>query len=127
MRCRLWPGSDTDHRAETADWFAGRSTDSVVFVAERDDGALCGFVEAGTRPCAEGCVTSPVAFVEGWWVEPGWRRRGAVRAWARDAGLSELASDAALDNPVSLAAHAAVGFSETERIACFRQSLVMES
>jgi aminoglycoside 6'-N-acetyltransferase I len=49
--------------------------------------------------------TSPVAFLEGWYVDPDYRgaRVGrrlveAVEAWAREQGFSELASDALLDN-----------------------------
>jgi aminoglycoside 6'-N-acetyltransferase I len=67
-------------------------------------------------------VSSPVPFVEGWYVEPAWQRRGigralieAAEARAREAGCTELASDAELDNTDGIAAHRAVGFDEVER------------
>ncbi len=47
----------------------------------------------------------------------------AVAAWAKERGLTELASDALLDNSVSHAAHKAIGFEETERVVYFRKRL----
>src|SRR5262245_38398644 len=35
-----------------------------------------GFVELSRRLYAEGCATSPVGFLEGWYVVPEYRRRG---------------------------------------------------
>jgi aminoglycoside 6'-N-acetyltransferase I len=63
-------------------------------------------------------------------VDPDARRRGldtvlirAAETWARDAGYREMASDALLDNEVSIQAHKALGYQETDRIVCFRRSL----
>src|SRR5438105_1261406 len=91
-------------------------SDAEVFVAERPDGSVAGFVEVGTRPYADGCETSPVGYVEAWYVDADVRRQGYGRAllaaaeeWARGIGCSEIASDARLDNPVSYAAHRRAG------------------
>jgi len=72
-----------------------------------------------------------VAYLEGWYVESEWRRRGvgtalvaAAEAWARAQGCTELASDALPDNDTSAAAHLALGFTETVRIRCFKKQLV---
>src|SRR5690348_18316665 len=54
--------------------------DAEVFVAERADGTLAGFVEVGARPYADGCDTSPVGYIEAWYVDPDARRRGRGRA-----------------------------------------------
>lgn len=77
-----------------------------------------------------GCETSPVAFLEGIVVDPSFRRQGvaaslvaAVTDWARNEGLSELASDAEIHNTVSHAMHAALGFEETQRVVYFRKAL----
>ena len=82
------------------------------------------------RSYAEGCTSSPVAYVEGWWVDPDDRAHGVGRAliaavedWARDLNLTEIASDADLDNNDSIGAHLALGYQEVERIVCFRKSL----
>ena len=104
--------------------------DAAVFIAERDDGSACGFVEAGARPYADGCETSPVGYVEAWYVDPDVRRQGIGRAllaaaedWARGMGYHEMASDALLDNVVSHQAHLRSGYSEVDRVVQFRKTL----
>ena len=104
--------------------------DAAVFVTERPDGSVCGFVEVGSRLYADGCRTSPVGYIEAWYVDPDVRRAGygralleAADAWARRRGYTEMASDALLDNTVSHEAHIRSGFSEVERVVQFRKSL----
>jgi aminoglycoside 6'-N-acetyltransferase I len=104
--------------------------DAQVFIAERPDGSACGFVEVGIRPYAEGCRTSPVGYVEAWYVDADVRREGYGRAllaaaedWARSRGYQEIASDALIDNIVSHKAHTASGYEEVERIVTFRKPL----
>ena len=91
---------------------------------------MCGFAEAGTRPYADGCDASPVAFLEGWFVDPDSRARGcgravivAVEAWAAQRGLLELASDALLANTTAQVAHTQLGFVEVERAVRYRKVL----
>lgn len=130
MRCALWP-DDTraGHERGMVEWLA--RPDAVVLVAVRGDGnGLAGFAEVATRPYADGCDTSPVAFLEGWYVDPDLRRSGVGRAlvdaaedWARERGLREFASDALLDNVTSHKAHEAVGFQEVERAVRYRKPL----
>ena len=129
MRRALWPDEPTaTDDDEMRAWLA--RPDAAVFVAARSGGGLAGFAEAATRPYAEGCATSPVAFLEGWYVDPDVRRRGvgralvaAVERWACAAGLRELASDALLENVTSHRAHARLGFREIERLVCFSKPL----
>lgn len=125
MRLALWPDCSD---ADIDPWFARE--DAATFVAERADGSLCGFVEVGSRPYAEGCESSPVGYVEGWWVDADARRSGigralldAAEAWARGRGYSEMGSDALLDNAVSHAAHERCGYREVERLVMFRKAL----
>ena len=103
----------------------------AVLVADRGDGRLAGFVEIGSRDYAEGCASSPVAYLEGWYVDPDVRGRGlgrrlqrAAEAWAVAHGYTEMASDAELHNDASLAAHIALGFEEIERQVCLKKRLV---
>lgn len=125
LRVKLWPGcSDTDNDS----WFA--RDDATTFIAERPDGSLCGFVEVGSRPYAEHCESSPVGYIEGWWVDADMRRRGVGRAlidaaerWARSKGYTEMASDALIDNHVSHSSHKALGYEEVERLVMFRKPL----
>ena len=129
LRHALWPGSLADHEDETRSFFEKRATAPIVFVAEAK-GRLGGFLELDFRKYAPGCTSSPVPFIEGWYVEPGSRGRGIGRALievaearARAAGHHEIASDAEIKNVQGLAAHRALGFDEIERVVCFRRSL----
>lgn len=47
----------------------------------------------------------------------------AAEAWARGKGCAEMSSDCLLANDVSLAAHRALGYEETERLIHFRKVL----
>lgn len=131
MRSILYPDSAPEEIDEWLDSEQGTLLVGVaVFVVDRGDGRLAGFVEIGLRNYAEGCVTTPVAFIEGWYVDPDVRRRGlgarlveAAESWARARGLEEIASDTTLDNAVSVRAHLALGFEEVERQICFRKTL----
>jgi aminoglycoside 6'-N-acetyltransferase I len=129
LRDALWPGSQSDHDAETREYFENPGVGPVIFVAEAD-GRLVGFLELDYRKYAPGCSSSPVPFIEGWYVEPGLQRRGigralveAAEAHVRAAGHHEIASDAEIENAVSIAAHAALGYAEVERVVCFHRSL----
>ncbi|MGK2961114.1 MAG: N-acetyltransferase family protein [Gemmatimonadaceae bacterium] len=104
--------------------------DAQVFVIDRGDGILGGYVEAGTRSVADGCKTGAVGYIEAWYVDPDLRRAGYGRAllesaesWARDRGFREMASDALLDNHVSHAAHKRSGYIEVDKVITYRKSL----
>ena len=104
--------------------------DARIFVIERQGGGLGGFVEAGTRSVADGCDSSPVGYIEAWYVDPDLRRSGLGRAllaaaedWARQRGYTEMASDALIDNEVSHRAHRNAGYIEVDRVITYRKQL----
>jgi aminoglycoside 6'-N-acetyltransferase I len=139
LRSALWPDEgESGHAADVTRFFDGPpagvgTTPEAVLVAEDvrgDASAVVGFVELSRRLYAEGCDSSPVGFLEGWYVMPEYRRQGigaalvrAAEAWALALGCTEFASDALVDNHASAAAHAALGFEEVEVIRCFRKRL----
>jgi aminoglycoside 6'-N-acetyltransferase I len=130
MRDLLWPGSRTDHELEAQRFFTQPDESLSTFVIDRLKGRLGGFIELSQRNYAEGCRSSPVAYIEGWYVDADLRRQGLGAAlvrtgeqWARDQGLEEIASDAELENDISIRAHKAIGYKEEVRIVCFRKSL----
>ena len=133
MRSDLWPDEDAAELAAEAQKFArnGKALGlATVLVSEGANGSLTGFVEIGLRDYVDGCNSSPVPFIEGWYVVPEARRNGvgrtliaAAESWSIGRGYTELASDALLDNSVSERAHNALGFKEVERAIRFRKDL----
>lgn len=128
LRRRLWPGSDAEHMRSMDDVVA---RGQFVRLAVAADGSAIAFVEASKRvDYVNGTSSSPVAFLEGLYVEPASRRNGlaralveAVEAWAKAQGCTELASDSPLDNAAAHAVHRALGFVETERVVYFCRAL----
>lgn len=130
LRMALWPGAtEQEHRAEIMEQLSAPSRYGAYVVMR--SGHPVGLAEVALRQdYVNGTDTSPVAFLEGIYVTAAQRRTGvarmlldAVRDWARSHGCTELASDTALDNIVSQAAHEALGFTETERVVYYRMSL----
>ncbi len=129
MRLLLWP------EVESADLLLEMERIledplTPVFVLERLEGGLGGFLEASTRKYAEGCVTAPVGYIEGWLVDEDLRGKGyghqlvrAAEDWARSQGLKEMGSDTWLENEVSIRAHLAMGYEEVERLIHFAKTL----
>lgn len=117
-----------EHEADLR--FIRARSDAAVFVIERPTGALAGYVEVASRAYADGCSTSPVGYVEAWFVDADVRREGYGRAllaaaedWARRQGYAEIASDALLDNEISFHAHLGSGFRVVDRVVQFRKAL----
>lgn len=131
LRQALWPSHGIDgHLADIAG-LLNAAGDSANFIARSDTGVAIGLAEAALRhDYVNGCKTTPVAFLEGIYVDPAHRRHGvarqlvaAVEGWALARGVREFASDAAVDNLDSHSMHAALGFDETQRVVFFRKLL----
>ena len=125
----LFPGTESEEEAAELRSSLSRP-DTAVFVLDRENGKLAGYVEAGERSIVDGCVTSPVGYIEAWYVDPDVRRTGhgrrlleAAEQWARERGHTEMGSDAILENDVSHAAHRASGYVETGRVINYRKEL----
>jgi aminoglycoside 6'-N-acetyltransferase I len=137
LRTALWPDCSTAEHAADIRQVLGRGDTAVGFLAmeaaEGSDvaGVALGFAEATLRSdYVNGCESSPVGFLEGWYVQPQARGRGIGRAlvaatedWARQRGCAEMASDALLDNLDAHRAHRACGFDEAERVVYFHKRL----
>ncbi len=129
LRLRLWPLLSPQENTAETEWLLGRKT-YAAWVWVDEDGRAAGFAEAGLREYAEGCETSPVGYLEGWYVVPERRGRGigrklaeAAENWAREQGMREMASDTELGNTASQRAHARLGYRETDRLVCFLKKL----
>ena len=106
-------------------------SEGVVFVAENDQAELIGFAEVSLRQDhVDGASISPVPYLEAWFVEASFRMQGvgraligAVERWATSRGYTELASDAEIENSLSIRLHKQLGFAEIDRNVTFLKML----
>lgn len=130
LRRSLWDESSVDdHRSEMVDIIEHSDTQFVA-VADLGGGRLAGFLEASIRSHVEDCQTDNVGYLEGWYVDPLYRQTGIgarlvhfAEQWARQKGCTEMASDAEVDNTVSLRAHLRLGYNETSRLVHLKKEL----
>ncbi|MBR5501890.1 MAG: GNAT family N-acetyltransferase [Oscillospiraceae bacterium] len=130
LALQLWPRSREE--ALLADIAALLCREDCFFALCTDAaGEAVGFAQCQLRrDYVEGCSHSPAGYLEGIFVAEAHRRRGAARqllaackAWAKQQGCHEFASDCELTNRESAAFHAAMGFAEAGRNIHFVQSL----
>ena len=129
MRCALWPDDSYDEHLRDVGVIL-TSSDEWAFIARTNDFVPAGFAEVAVRKFANGCTERPVAFLEGIWVAPDFRRQNVgkslvthVGAFLTLRGFREICSDAQIENRPSLTAHRGWGFLETERVIYFRKPL----
>ena len=129
MRQGLWPDAPMDYLSLDLDQLL-TNPDAAVFVASRADGALVAFIEARLRQYAEACETSPVGYIEAWYVDPHVRGQklgrdlvSTAEQWAREKGCTEMASDTWLENEASITAHLKMGYWEADRLVHFVKRL----
>ena len=129
MRQALWPDAPADYLELDLDKLLA-DPDAGIFVASDSHGKLVAFIEVRLRAYAEGCETSPVGYIEAWYVDPHVRGQKLGRdlvhtaeGWAREKGCTEMASDTWLDNGASIAAHYKLGYWEVDRLVHFVKRL----
>jgi aminoglycoside 6'-N-acetyltransferase I len=79
MRRALWEECPGDEQVREMEETL-KNSEEEVFIAERPDGGLCGFLEAAIRSRANGCDSTPVGDIEGWYFDGDVRREGVGRA-----------------------------------------------
>jgi aminoglycoside 6'-N-acetyltransferase I len=129
MRQGLWPEAPLEYLSLDLDSRLA-AEDKAVFLASTPEGQLVAFVETGLHNYAEGCDTSPVGYIEAWYVDPHVRGQKLGREliqvaedWAREKGCTEMASDTWLDNHASIQAHYKMGYWEVDRLVHFVKKL----
>jgi len=129
MRQGLWPEAPEEYLKSDLDGLLV-SPKAGIFVASDSARGLIGLIEAGLRDYGEGCDTSPVGYIEAWYVDEHMRGQKLGREliyvaeqWAREKGCREMASDTWLENEASIAAHLKLGYYEVERLVHFVKRL----
>ncbi len=122
---KLWPNSADESLKEDVRACIDSDNGAVflLFDGENPEGfAMCSL----RHDYVAGASSSPVGYLEGIYVEPQARRKGAAKRlleccenWALERGCAELGSDAELHNTVSQSFHQSVGFDEEERVVCY--------
>ncbi len=128
MRKGIWPEAPDEYLDFDMDDIFSSEKDTVLFAWV--GGKPVGMIEARLREYGEGCETSPVGYIEGWFVYPDFRGTEVAGAlahaaedWARAKGCTEMASDTWLDNEASIRAHMKMGYYEVERLVHFVKQL----
>ena len=128
MRKGIWPEAPDDYLDFDLDDILASDNDAVFFAMVEDHPV--GMIEARIREYGEGCETSPVGYIEGWFVQEKYRGKSVAGVltqtaenWAREKGCTEMASDTWLDNEVSIRAHIKLGYDEVERLVHFVKRL----
>lgn len=130
MALKLWPDHNLEQLVcEMADKV--NHPQETCFLYQAKDGAYVGWIDLSLRhDYVEGSHTTPVAYIEGIYVEDNYRRHGVAsklvgcaERWGRQHGCREIASDCELDNNLSVDFHAGYGFEEANRLVCFIKSL----
>lgn len=126
---RLWGSHSYDNIK--SDFSENLKDCKSLYVLGYIDGNPCGFAECKLRfDYVEGTSSSPVGYLEGIYVDINYRRQGLAKemieyckSWAKENKCKEFASDCALDNTESLEFHLRAGFTEVNRIICFKQNI----
>ena len=129
MAVQMWDDNTVDDlEAEFTDLLNSNNT---VFFIKYADNMPVGFSQCSLRTdYVEGTESSPVGYLEGIFVKEEYRCKGYAKEllfhcekWAKSCGCVEFASDCELNNVLSLKFHIAMGFTEANRIICFKKNI----
>jgi len=103
-----------------------------IGVLYQKDNLYVGYMHLSIRnDYVNGTDTSPVVFVEAIYVSPDYRKQGIATAfinyaekYAKEKGITQLASDCLIENQASENFHKRCGFIEKERVICFVKDIV---
>lgn len=125
---QLW---NNHHLDDLEKEFKSLIVKNTAFFIDYEDDVPIAFAQVSLRnDYVEGTNSSPVAYLEGIFVEKGYRNKGIAKnliheceVWARKNCCKEIASDCELANDTSYRFHLSCGFEEVNRIICFKKEL----
>ncbi|HEC19599.1 MAG TPA: GNAT family N-acetyltransferase [Gammaproteobacteria bacterium] len=103
------------------------SDDWFCYFLASENSRILGLAELSSRNIVDGCLSTPVAYLEGLYIKKEYRgiglgreAIGAIKDWCKEKGFAELGVDTELVNLKAQEFFKAVGFHETYRIVQFR-------
>ena len=129
LREGVYSGIDAAfHETEMRQVFQNKDWHIMLAIVEPE--TACGMIEVSLRNFVDGCLSRPVGYVEGIYVDPDFRNQGIARGmiehaedWCRSRGCSEFATDSEIENHEAQRFHRHLGFEETYRTVGYRKSL----
>ncbi len=129
LREAVYHGLNREFHQQEMEIYFGDASKECLLACDAA-GQVIGMVELSLRNIVDGCLSSPVGYVEGIYVDAAHRGSGIARVlmqraeeWFRAQGCQEVATDAELDNLDAQRFHHRLGFEETYRIVEYRKPL----
>ncbi len=129
MREDLYSGVDPAYNRREMEWMLESGEKKGLFIKAPNDETV-GFLEVSLRNVVDGCIGSPVGYIEGIYLTPEFRGLGlgpllleAAAAWFKEKGCRDMATDTEIDNDAAQAFWAELGFEETWRIVQYRKPI----
>ena len=130
MRRIYWPDSTENKLQQEMTAIFENAKYNQVYVCEIETHDIVAFIEISFRQRMRGCAVSPVAYIEGLYVEPNYRMQGIAKAlvteaenWAKRCGCKEIALDVSLENATNRLFQDKLGFVEADRIITYKKKL----
>lgn len=129
MRQSLYNDLDTDFDESEMDAITRDSNNRESFIIYENSKPI-GMLELSLRNFVDGCLSNPVAYIEGIFVEQEHRGKGYgkqlveyAKSWGRSRGCTEIATDAELMNVDAQSFHERAGFQETFRVVNYKMDI----
>ena len=130
MTKKLWPYIDEVELREEVEIYLS-SDKYISYMYKAEDDKYLGFIQLSIRnDYVEGSTSSPVAYIEGIYVDKNSRGLGiakklveAAEDWGKSKNCKQLASDTEIENQLSIDFHTSMGFEEENRVVCFTKDI----
>ncbi|MCR9287026.1 MAG: GNAT family N-acetyltransferase [Bacteroidetes bacterium] len=130
LRETLYDGVESTFHEEEIEIILNDKTKATFLVFETGKEDSIGMLELSLRNIVDGCLSSPVGYIEGIYLHEKVRGKGYGRQmidfakkWAKSQGCSELGCDAELDDLSAQMFHQKMGFRETYRIVQYKMDI----
>ncbi len=125
MREEVYSSLDDEfHEKEMKQIF--KSSDWFCYFLMNENNQILGLAELSSRNIVDGCLSSPVAYLEGLYLKEKYQDMGlgrqaieAIKIWCKEQGFTELCMDTELANVKAQKFFRTVGLQETYRIVQF--------